>query len=242
MHPQPGQAQTAGVLPPQQVQHDQQSRQALGDHAGHGHALGGHVAPDDEEQVQDHIQHTGDGQIQQRPPGVAHGAHNAVAAVVDGHGRHAQGIYFQIQSGSVNQLVLGMQHGQHRTCQQHADQAHNDAEGGAQHEGRVDRLFHPLPVAHAQAPGHRHIDAAAHADQQPRKQRHQQRGGPHRAQGAIVGKFTGDGHVAEVEQHLQHLGHHQRQAEQQHIFPQGPLRHVDGQRAPFAIFFHGTHL
>ena len=38
----------------------------------------------------------------------------------------------------------------------------------------------------------------------------------------MVGKFTGNGHVAEVEQHLQHLRHHQRQAEQQNIFPQGP--------------------
>ena len=61
--------------------------------------------------------------------------------------------------------------------------------------------------------------AAAQADQQSREQRHQQRGGAHGSQRPVVRELAGNGHVAEVEQHLQHLGHHQRQAEQQDIFP-----------------------
>ena len=38
MDPEAAQLQAAGVLPPQQMQHDQQGRQALGDDAGDGHA------------------------------------------------------------------------------------------------------------------------------------------------------------------------------------------------------------
>ena len=242
MDPETAQLQAAGVLPPQQVQHDQQGRQALGDDAGDGHALGGHVAADHKEQVQNHVQHTGNGQIQQRPPGVAHGAHDAVAAVVHGHGRHAQGVYLQVEDGPVHQLVLGVQQGQHGPGQQNTDQAQHHADGGAQHKGRVNGFFHPLPIPHAQAPGHRHVDAAAHADQQSREQRHQQRGGAHGSQRPVVRELAGNGHVAEVEQHLQHLGQHQGQAEQQHIFPQGDFRHVDGQGALFLRRFHETHL
>ena len=43
----------------------------------------------------------------------------------------------------------------------------------------------------------------------------------------VVGVFAGDGHVAEVEQHLQYLRQHQRQAEQQDIFPQRAAGHLD---------------
>ena len=82
-------------------------------------------------------------------------------------------------------------------------------------------MLHVLVIAHAQPAGHGHIDAAAQTDQQSREQRDQRGGGAHRAQGhvGVVRILAGDGHVAEVEQHLQHLGHHQRQAEQQDIFP-----------------------
>ena len=86
----------------------------------------------------------------------------------------------------------------------------------------MDGLLHVLMTAQPQSTGHDHIDTAADANEQSRKQGYQQSGGAHSAQRQIVGKFTGNGHVAEVEQHLQHLRHHQRQAEQQNIFPQGP--------------------
>ena len=78
-------------------------------------------------------------------------------------------------------------------------------------------MLHVLVIAHAQPAGHGHIDAAAQTDQQSREQRDQ--GGAHGSQRPVVRELTGNGHVAEVEQHLQHLGHHQRQAEQQDIFP-----------------------
>ena len=76
-------------------------------------------------------------------------------------------------------------------------------------------------VCSSRSIGHSHIDAAAQTDQQSREQRDQRGGGAHRAQRhiGVVRILAGDGHIAEVEQHLQHLGHHQRQAEQQDIFP-----------------------
>ena len=47
--------QAALILPPHQMQHDQQGGQPLGDDAGRGHAIRRHVALDHEEQVQYHV-------------------------------------------------------------------------------------------------------------------------------------------------------------------------------------------
>ena len=94
-------------------------------------------------------------------------------------------------------------------------------------------LFHLLTVLQTQAAGHRHVDAAADADQKAREQGHQQRGGAYRAQRQIVGKLSGDGHVAEVEQYLQHLRQHQGQTEQQNILPQRACGHFNGMQLLF---------
>ena len=132
--PQLPQIQTAGILPPQQVRHDQRRRYALGDGAGQCHAVRRHVQADDEEQVQRHVQRTGDGQIQQGALGVAGGAHHAVAAVVDGHGGHTEGEYLQVQHRAVHQLLLGVQHLQHLAGKQVAGQTHHDTEDGTDDE------------------------------------------------------------------------------------------------------------
>ena len=94
MEPQLPPLQAALVPPPQQMQHDQQRRQPLGDDAGQRHAVRRHVALDDEEQVQRHVQHPRQRQVDEGPLGVAGGAQHAVAEVIEGHGRHTEGVYF----------------------------------------------------------------------------------------------------------------------------------------------------
>ena len=221
VQPQLADIQTAGVLAVQQVDDDEQRRHPLCDGAGDSHALGRHTVADNEHQVQYHIQHARHRQIQQGSLGVAGGAEDTVAAVVDAHGRQAQGIELQVQHRAGEEFLLGVQQPQHRLGKKHAHQARQHAHRQTDQEGGVGGVLHVLVIAHAQPAGHSHIDAAAQTDQQSREQRDQRGGGAHRAQGhiGVVRILAGDGHIAEVEQHLQHLGHHQRQAEQQDIFP-----------------------
>ena len=221
MQPQLAYVQTAGVLPPQQVDDDENGGHPLGDGAGDGHALGGHIAADDEHQIQHHVQHTGNEQVHQRPLCVAGGAEDAVAAVVQPHTGQTDGVQLQIQHRAGQKFLLGVQQPQHRLGEEHAHKAYQHAQTQTDQEGRVDGLFHVVVVLHAQSAGSGYVHACARADQQSRKQGHQRGGGAHRAQRdiGVIRVLTGDGHVAEVEQHLQHLRHHQRQAEKQNIFP-----------------------
>ena len=185
------------------------------------------MALDHKEQVQGHIHHAGNAQIQQRPLCVPGGTEDTIAEVVYRHGRHTQSVDPQIPHGAGQQLLLGIQQQQHGLRQQQTDQTHHDTDTAADEQGGVDGLLHVLVTAQPQSTGHDHVDTAADANEQPRKQGYQQSGGAHSAQRQIVGKFTGNGHVAEVEQHLQHLRHHQGQAEQQNIFPQGPCSYFN---------------
>ena len=235
VEPQLPHAQAAGVLPPQQVNDDQDGGYPLGNGAGDGHALGGHPAADDEYQIQNDVQHTGHGQVDQGTLGIAGGAEDTVAAVVDADAGQAQRINTQVQHGAGKELLLGVQQAQHRLGKERADQAHQHACTRADQQGGVGGALYVLTVADAQPAGHRHIDTGAHADEQAGEQGHQCGGGAHGAQRhiGIIGIFTGDGHVAEVEQHLQHLGQHQRQAEQQNIFPQRPAGHLNAFHTAF---------
>ena len=238
------QADAAAVLAVQQVDHDEDGGHPLGDGAGDGHALGGHVAANDEEQVQQYVQHAGHGEVDQGTLGVAGGAEDAVAAVVDAHGGQTQGVELQVQHRAGEELLLGVQQAEHGLGEEHADQTGEDTGGQADEQRGVVGVLHVLIAAHAQATGHGHVDAAAQADEQAGEQGDQGGGRAHRAQGdiGVIGVFAGDGHVAEVEQHLQHLGHHQRQAEQQYVFPKRAGGHLYGERPAARGSRHGHTL
>ena len=72
-------------------------------------AEGGHVALDHKEQVQGHIHHAGNAQIQQRPLCVPGGTEDTIAEVVYRHGRHTQSVDPQIPHGAGQQVLLGIQ-------------------------------------------------------------------------------------------------------------------------------------
>ena len=221
MQPQLTHLQAAGVLPAQQMRQDQQGGHPLGDGTGDGNALGGHIAADHEHEVQYHVQHARHRQIDQGAFRVAGGTEDTVAAVVKPHTGQTDSEQLQIQHGTGEELLLGVQHLQHRLGEKNAEQTRQHTHGEAYNSGGVGGALHVLVAAHAQTPGDRHVDACAQTDEQPGEQGHQRGGGAHRAQRdiGVVRILTGDGNVAEVEQHLQHLRHHQRQAEQQDIFP-----------------------
>ena len=74
---------------------------------------------------------------------------------------------------------------------------------------------------------HPDVDGAPHADEKAGEQGHQNGGRSDRPQRLRTGEFSDNRHVRHIEQHLQQLREHQRNAEKEHIFPQGAVGHLN---------------
>ena len=73
-----------------QTQDDQPGGDILGNHRGDGNARDAQVEPDHQDQVQNHVDHAGYGQIIQWLAGIAHRPQNGRAKVIHHAGRDAQ--------------------------------------------------------------------------------------------------------------------------------------------------------
>ena len=120
VQPQKPPLHTAAVRQMRHVQQDEDCRQALRNDARQCHAVGGHLADDDEEQVQNHVQNASRRQIGQRPLCVAAGAQDSVAEVENAECRHAERIDAEIEHRAGQQIVLRFQQLQHRCSQEKA--------------------------------------------------------------------------------------------------------------------------
>ena len=220
------------------MQHDQQRRQALRDGARDGDARRREIADDDEEEVQRHVHRTRDGQVDERTLRVTARAEDAVAEVVDRHGGQTQRIDAQIADGAVDELVLRVEHAEHRPGQPRADETDQQPRAGADEKRRVQRPLELFIVAETETASDGDVHARAHADQQSREERDEQRRRADGTEGDIPREFTRDGDVAEVEKHLQHLCQHQRQAEKKNISPEEPCCHFDGTRLGRLVSAH----
>ena len=205
---------------------DQKGREILGQDGGQGRAGHAHLAHDDKEHIQKHVQHPGNGQIDQGLAGVAHRAEHTVAKIVDSHGGHPQKVDAQIQDRPVDQVGLGAQqpHQRRRKGHPHRQQQHPCRQ--ADQQGRVDGPLHIFGVLGPVKAGHQHIDAAAQPDQEAGHQGDKDGGGPHRAQSLGPGEAPHHRNIRHVKDRLQQVGQHQRQAEHQDLPPQRPLGQV----------------
>ena len=146
--------------------------------------------------------------------------------IVDGQGGHAQEINPQVEDGPVDQVGLGAQQPQQRRGKQNADQQHQHPRRQADHQGRVDRLFHLFGLARAVKPGHQDIDAAPQTDQKTGDEGDKNSGGTHRAQGLGAGEPAHHRNVRHIEEGLQQIGEDQRHAEDEDLPRQRPFRQI----------------
>ena len=216
--------QRVAVLCAGQCPQDQRGRDALGDGTGQRHAHHAQAADDDEEQVQHDVQRARKGQIDQGLFGVADGAEHRIAEVVQRQRRHAQKIHPQVQDGTGQQVVLGVEQPQHGRGAKEADEQQRHTGDQADDGGRVHRLLHIGGVPGSVKAGHQHVDAVAQADKETGEQGDQNAGGAHGTQRRGPGKPAHDRHVRHVEQYLQQIGQGQRQADQQNLLGQRAFR------------------
>ena len=90
----------------------------------------------------------------------------------------------------------------------------------------MDRLAGIFPLARADEARGQNVYARAHTDQKARVERGKRCRGADGAERVRPGKLPDDGDVRHVEQYLQQVRRHQRQAENQYLLPEIPVRHV----------------
>ena len=212
--------QAAAVAQPGHMDQDQNRRHILGKDAGQRHAVRRHAADDDEEQIQNDVQDSGDHKISQRALGVAGGAEDRVAEVKDAQRRHAQCIDAEIEHRPGQQIVLRFQQLQHRRGQQQAQRGDQEPHQGAQDQRRVNAAPGILIPLRPQILGHPHVDAVAQPNQKAGEKRDQCGGGAHGAKRHGAGIFPHHGHIRHIEQHLKQLRKDQRNTEGKNVFVQ----------------------
>ena len=125
---------SAGILPAQEIPENQNGGEILGNGAGDGHTGSGHMTDDHEKQVEDHVENACNGQIVQGAAGITAGAENTVAAVVNSHGGHTQGVDLEIGHSAVHQLVLGAQQPEHGGREEQAGEADQQSHERAENQ------------------------------------------------------------------------------------------------------------
>ena len=88
-----------------QAKEDQPRGDKLRNDRRNGHAGDAHVEHDDEDQVEDHVDDPGGQKEIQRPLGVADGAQDGGAEVVDQNGGHPDKVDAHIERGLIDDVV-----------------------------------------------------------------------------------------------------------------------------------------
>lgn len=198
--------------------------QVLRQDTGQCDAVGAHAADDDEEEIQSDVQNARDEQIKQGAAGIARSAQNGIAKVIERHGGHAEEIDAQVDRRAVDQLFLCAEQFQQRNGRQLAEQQEHRAEDEAQGKGRMDGALRLLTTACAEKACNKGIDTAAKANEKTRKQGNERRCGSDCAECDRAGETAYDGDVRHIEQDLQNIRQHQRQAEGKDLLPEPAMR------------------
>ena len=203
---------------------DEEGGEALGDAGGQRHARHVQLADDDEEQVEQDVQNACDGKKEQRLFGVADGAVDGVAEVVEGQRRHTEEVDPQVQNGTGEQVLLGVEQAQQGGGAHQTDEQQDHACDEADQNGGVDGLADVVRVAGTVKASHQHVDAVAEADEEAREEGDEDGGGTYRTQRGGACKTAHHRYVRQVEQHLQQIGKRQRKAHQQDLLGERAFR------------------
>ena len=182
---------------------------------------------DDKDEVEGHVYDSGEGEVVQRPLGVALGPEDGRAEVVEQVGGHSQKVDAQVDGGQADN-VGGRGHPLQKLADhRHPEDHHGDAADQGQGHGGVDAMADVVVPPRPQVPGHHHVGAHREAYKQVDGEVDQRGVGAHRRQGLLAGEPAHYHHVRRVEQELQQAGGHQRQGEQQDLVCQRPAAHVN---------------
>ena len=176
----------------------QEGGYVLGNNGSQGHS--GHVqmAADDEKQVENHVDHTGEGEEVQGPLGISLGPQHGRAEVIGQVGGHSQKINAQIYGGQVDDIGGGGHPFQQLTDHDHPEEHHGYAAGHGQGHGGVDALTHVVMPSRPQIPGHYHVGAHRQAHKQIDHQIDERGVGADRRQGLFSREAAHHHHICRI--------------------------------------------
>ena len=193
-----------------QTAQNQKGGNALGDHGCDGNARHAQMENNDENQVEDDVDHTGGKQEVQRPLGISDSPKDGCAKVIEHGGRHADEIDAHVQSRLIQYVFRGSHKRKKGTCQKNADKNEDDSADQTQQDRGMHRLADCLFLLRSDVIGTEHIGAHRKADEDVHQQIDERAGASHRSKGLMPGKTAGDDDVCSIEQKLQDAGEHER--------------------------------
>lgn len=217
----------------QQAAHREEAGNALAEHRGNGDARNVNADDDNEKEIHNNVQHTGDGEIDERLARVAERAQRRGGKVIKRHDRQAEEVDPKIHRGERQHLVRAADEPQQRHRERKSESAGDHAadhagdercgHGAVQLVGLVRAVIPRAEHAAARGKTHEHIDdqidhRAVRAD---------------RRHGVRPSEPADDDEVGGVERDLQHGREHQRQDKLQKLRQERPFCHID-----LISFFH----
>ena len=134
-----------------QVPEAEHAAHGLGDGGGEGRRPHAPAKAAHEQQIEHHVRHGGDDEVDERALAVAQGVHDAGADVVEHHGERAQEVVAEVLDGLRQHLRVGVHPHEQRGRERHAQHGQNKAADEAHGEVRVYGAENALPVLRAEA-------------------------------------------------------------------------------------------
>ena len=211
--------QRAGL--PHQHGGDHAGGDGLAEDGGQRHTGYAHPEPDDEHQIQHHVDDAGGRQAVQRTLGVAHSAQQRTAEVVQHTHGHPDEVDLQVQSRQIDDVLRAAHEFQQSPGGKEADKGQQNAADQTQRHGGVHRVLHAALVLCAEAPRCHHIGTQRQADEQVDQQVDERTVGADRRQSRAAGKAADNDHIGGVEQQLQNAGCRQGKGKQNDLLQHG---------------------
>ena len=157
---------------------------------------------DDEEQIQNHIQHARDREEDQRLLRITDRAEDCITIVVQCERRHTEEVDPEVHDRSRQQIRLRVDDLEQCRRPEESDEQQDHAGDQADDQRRPDRLFHILRTTGAVITRNQHIDPAAEADQETCEQRDEDARGSHGSERRRTCEATDDGYIRYIKQYL----------------------------------------
>ena len=207
-----------------------------------GDARNVQLTDDHEEQIQENVQHAGNGEEDERALRIAVGAEDGGGEIVDQRAGNADEIDAQIEAGQRQNVVRRVHPFEHRRGKEETEQERHHAQNEAQGDGAVDGTLDAHVVAAAGIARDQNVDADGNADERAGQKIDERRGRADGGQRRAAREFADDDDVRRVEQQLQNARQRQRQGKHQDLRQKRAVQHIklvvfghDDVRTPFQI-------
>ena len=195
-------------------------------------ALSAPFQPDDEPQIQNDVQHGGNGQKYQRHDGISHRPQERSKEIVQENPGDSHKNHEQIGAHIPPHLVRDVEKYTKRVQTEVSNDVQKHRRGGDGIEGRADILAKAVLVPLAEADGKQRTASHAQSKQDGGKEGHQGKGRPHRRKCIATKKLPDDQGVGNIIALLEQVAQNHGDCEQQHGFGDGAFCQISIHYAP----------